>query len=52
MGMSLFFALSGFFDHVRSDKNPGIHEFMARRLARILPLAYAYTLVVFLIVTF
>jgi peptidoglycan/LPS O-acetylase OafA/YrhL len=52
MGMSLFFALSGFLITSGLIKNPDIHEFMARRLARILPLAYAYTLVVFLIITF
>src|ERR1700692_4978158 len=49
MGMSLFFALSGFLITTGLIKNPDIHEFMVRRLARILPLAYAFTIVVFLI---
>src|SRR5437667_9931257 len=49
MGMSLFFALSGFLITSGLIKNPNISEFMARRLARILPLAYVYTMVVFLV---
>src|ERR1700730_1120869 len=48
MGMSLFFALSGFLITSTLIKNPDIHDFITRRLARILPLAYAYTIVVFL----
>lgn len=52
MGMSLFFALSGFLITSGLLKNPDIHEFLARRLARILPLAYAYTIIVFLIFSF
>jgi peptidoglycan/LPS O-acetylase OafA/YrhL len=52
MGMSLFFALSGFLITSGLLKNPQIHEFLVRRLARILPLAYAYTIVVFLIFSF
>jgi peptidoglycan/LPS O-acetylase OafA/YrhL len=52
MGMSLFFALSGFLITSGLMRNPQIHEFLVRRLARILPLAYAYTLVVFLIFSF
>lgn len=52
MGMSLFFALSGFLITSGLIKNPDIHAFMARRLARILPLAYVYTAVVFIIFSF
>ena len=52
MGMSLFFALSGFLITSGLMKNAKVHEFVARRLARILPLAYAYSAVVFLIFTF
>ena len=52
MGMSLFFALSGFLITSGLHKNPQIHEFLVRRLARILPLAYAYTFVVLLIFSF
>jgi peptidoglycan/LPS O-acetylase OafA/YrhL len=46
MGMSLFFALSGFLIVSQLLHNPDIHEFMVRRLARIVPLAYAYALFV------
>jgi peptidoglycan/LPS O-acetylase OafA/YrhL len=52
MGMSLFFVLSGFLITSGLMRNPRIYEFLVRRLARILPLAYAYTFVVFLIFTF
>jgi peptidoglycan/LPS O-acetylase OafA/YrhL len=52
MGMSLFFALSGFLITSGLIKNPNLREFLTRRLARILPLAYAYTIVVFLIFSF
>ena len=52
MGMSLFFVLSGFLITSGLMKNPNAQEFVARRLARILPLAYAYTAVVFLLFTF
>ncbi len=52
MGMSLFFALSGFLITSGLMKNADVHEFAARRLARILPLAYAYTLIVFAVFTF
>jgi peptidoglycan/LPS O-acetylase OafA/YrhL len=52
MGMSLFFALSGFLITSGLMRNPDIHEFMVRRLARILPLAYAYTMIVFVIFSF
>lgn len=50
--MSLFFALSGFLITSGLARNPNVHEFIARRLARILPLAYAYTFVVFLFFSF
>ena len=52
MGMSLFFALSGFLITSGLMRNPRIEEFVVRRLARIVPLAYAYTAVVLLIFSF
>jgi peptidoglycan/LPS O-acetylase OafA/YrhL len=52
MGMSLFFGLSGFLITSGLIRNPSVHEFLARRLARILPLAYLYTAIVFLGLTF
>jgi peptidoglycan/LPS O-acetylase OafA/YrhL len=52
MGMSLFFALSGFLITSNLLKNQDIFEFLIRRFARILPLAYLYTIVVFVIFTF
>jgi peptidoglycan/LPS O-acetylase OafA/YrhL len=52
MGMSLFFALSGYLITSGLIRNPDIQEFLARRLSRILPLAYAYTLVIFLLFSF
>lgn len=52
MGMSLFFALSGFLITSGLMKNASVSEFFVRRLARILPLAYTYTAIVFLIFTF
>ena len=52
MGMSLFFALSGFLITSGLIKNPNVQDFIERRLARILPLVYAYTVVVFLVFTF
>jgi peptidoglycan/LPS O-acetylase OafA/YrhL len=44
MGMSLFFALSGFLIASGLIHNADVPEFLIRRLARILPLAYAFTL--------
>lgn len=52
MGMSLFFALSGFLITSGLIQNPNIQEFLTRRLSRILPLAYAYAFVVFLLFSF
>jgi peptidoglycan/LPS O-acetylase OafA/YrhL len=52
MGMSLFFALSGFLITSGLMKNPNVQDFIERRLARILPLVYAYTMVVFLGLSF
>jgi peptidoglycan/LPS O-acetylase OafA/YrhL len=52
MGMSLFFALSGFLITSALIENQNIIEFATRRLARILPLAYIYIIVVFLIFSF
>jgi peptidoglycan/LPS O-acetylase OafA/YrhL len=47
MGMSLFFALSGFLIVSGLLHNPDVPEFLVRRLTRIVPLAYLYTFVVF-----
>jgi len=47
MGMSLFFALSGFLITSTLLHNPDLYEFMVKRLARLIPLAYAYTFLVF-----
>jgi peptidoglycan/LPS O-acetylase OafA/YrhL len=52
MGMSLFFALSGYLITSGLLRNPDVQEFLERRLSRILPLAYVYTLVVFLLFSF
>ena len=49
MGMSLFFALSGFLI-VRALQGGAVRDFIFKRLARILPLAYAY--LAFLAITF
>jgi len=48
MGMSLFFALSGFLI-VRAISCTTVGAFVAKRLARILPLAYLYVAIVFLL---
>lgn len=40
LGMSLFFCLSGFLITTNLACNPSIRDFVVRRLARILPLAY------------
>jgi peptidoglycan/LPS O-acetylase OafA/YrhL len=48
MGMSLFFALSGFLI-VRSLEKSSVPDFIIRRLARLLPLAWLYVGIVFLI---
>jgi peptidoglycan/LPS O-acetylase OafA/YrhL len=52
MGMSLFFALSGFLitKNLLAGQSPC--EFFVRRLTRILPLAYLYLLLAFLVLTF
>src|ERR1700722_8491991 len=52
MGMSLFFALSGYLITSGLIRNPNIQEFLVRRLSRILPLAYMYVLTVFLLFSF
>jgi peptidoglycan/LPS O-acetylase OafA/YrhL len=52
MGMSLFFVLSGFLIVSGLIHNADVCEFAIRRLARIVPLAYAYTLLVFCILSF
>jgi peptidoglycan/LPS O-acetylase OafA/YrhL len=48
MGMSLFFALSGFLIATLLLHNPDVVEFAAKRLGRIVPLAFAYTFFVFI----
>ncbi|SRR5579871_5795260 len=52
MGMSLFFGLSGFLITRQLLGNDNVREFLIRRCARILPLAYAYILIVFGIFSF
>src|SRR5262245_254334 len=52
MGMSLFFALSGFLITSTLLHNSDVCEFLIKRLARIVPLAYAYALIVFTVVIF
>jgi peptidoglycan/LPS O-acetylase OafA/YrhL len=48
MGMSLFFALSGYLI-ISTLRSATIPEFVVKRLARILPLAYLYILLIFLL---
>lgn len=48
MGMSLFFVLSGYLI-VSTLRSAPIPEFIVKRLARILPLAYLYILLVFIL---
>jgi peptidoglycan/LPS O-acetylase OafA/YrhL len=45
MGMSLFFALSGFLIVSTLLRNSDVHGFLVRRLARIVPLALLYIVV-------
>jgi peptidoglycan/LPS O-acetylase OafA/YrhL len=52
MGMSLFFALSGFLIVTTLRKNSDAFEFAVRRMARILPLAYLYLLTVSVLLLF
>jgi peptidoglycan/LPS O-acetylase OafA/YrhL len=52
MGMSLFFALSGFLITTTLLRNSDVCEFVVRRLARILPPAYAYTFLVFTLLVY
>jgi peptidoglycan/LPS O-acetylase OafA/YrhL len=52
MGMSLFFALSGFLITSVLMHNADVCEFLIKRLARIVPLAYAYALLVFTVVSY
>jgi peptidoglycan/LPS O-acetylase OafA/YrhL len=52
MGMSLFFALSGFLITSTLLHNSDVCEFLVKRLARIVPLAYGYALIVFTVVSF
>jgi peptidoglycan/LPS O-acetylase OafA/YrhL len=52
MGMSLFFALSGFLITSTLIRNADVCEFMIKRLARIIPLAYAYIFLAFTFLSF
>jgi peptidoglycan/LPS O-acetylase OafA/YrhL len=52
MGMSLFFALSGFLITTQLLAGQSAPVFFVRRFTRILPLAYLYLAVVFLVVTY
>jgi peptidoglycan/LPS O-acetylase OafA/YrhL len=52
MGMSLFFALSGFLITRNLVAGQTTADFFIRRFMRILPLAYLYLAIVFLIVTY
>ena len=49
MGMSLFFCLSGFLITTTLLHNPDLTEFMVRRCVRIMPLAYLYISLVFIL---
>jgi peptidoglycan/LPS O-acetylase OafA/YrhL len=52
MGMSLFFALSGFLIVTTLRQNSDAFEFAVRRMARILPLAYLYLLIASVLLQF
>jgi peptidoglycan/LPS O-acetylase OafA/YrhL len=52
MGMSLFFALSGFLIASTLLRNDDIPEFLVRRFARIVPAAYLYAVIVFTFIQF
>lgn len=52
MGMSLFFALSGFLITSNLWTAGDVRSFFVRRLTRILPLAYAYLALVYLVVEY
>jgi peptidoglycan/LPS O-acetylase OafA/YrhL len=52
MGMSLFFALSGFLIVSGLRHNPNLSEFMVKRLSKIVPVAYGYIFVVFTFIYF
>src|SRR5262245_26714186 len=52
MGMSLFFALSGFLIASGLIHNADVSEFIVKRLTRIVPLAYTYSFLVFSFVVF
>ena len=52
MGMTLFFALSGFLITTNLMRGQNPLDFFVRRLARILPLVYAYVLVVYVAIEY
>lgn len=52
MGMTLFFALSGFLITTNLLRGQNPVDFFVRRLTRILPLAYAYVMFVYVVVDF
>ena len=52
MGMSLFFALSGFLITSTLLRNDDVSEFLVRRIARIVPAAYLYAIIVYTLIMF
>jgi peptidoglycan/LPS O-acetylase OafA/YrhL len=52
MGMSLFFALSGFLIISLLLENDDVVEFLVKRVTRIVPLAYLFAVVVFTLIQF
>jgi peptidoglycan/LPS O-acetylase OafA/YrhL len=52
MGMALFFALSGFLVTSNLLAGQGVYAFFVRRLTRILPLAYLYLILVYLLASY
>ncbi len=48
-GMAIFFTLSGFLITTFLLERPNVHDFLIRRLCRIVPLAWLFFIVVFLI---
>jgi peptidoglycan/LPS O-acetylase OafA/YrhL len=52
MGMSLFFALSGYLITSNLIAGQDVYSFFIRRLGRILPLAYVYLAIAFLLLSY
>jgi peptidoglycan/LPS O-acetylase OafA/YrhL len=51
-GMAIFFSLSGFLITTKLADGQSVPDFFIRRVARILPLAYLYLTVVFLLISY